>query len=73
MYIMTSPYTYPLCDSFNLILIYWPLNMRYHELFRVAVQYLHSCPKNVTDDRHDRMVCGGAEFLPHEISEIALN
>ena len=28
-----------LCDSFNLRLIYWPLNMRYHDLFRVAVQY----------------------------------
>ena len=66
-----SSYTYTLCDSFNLILIYWPLNMRYHDLFRVALQYLYSCPQNVTDD-HGRMVCGGAEFFSHEISEITL-
>ena len=68
-----SPYNYPLCDSFNLRLIYWPLNRIYHDLFRVAVQYLHSCPKNVTDDCHDRVVWGGAEFLSHEISKIAFS
>ena len=28
-----SPYTYTLCDSFNLILIYWLINMSYHILF----------------------------------------
>ena len=50
-----------------------PLNMRYHDLFRVAVQYSQSCPKNVIDDRHHRVVWSGAEFLSHEISKIALN
>ena len=68
MYIMMSPYTHPLCDPVNLRLIRDIMTC-----LESQSNILHSYPKNGTDDRHGRVVWGGAEFLSHEISDIALN